>query len=135
MYPIIIIIIIVLFRYFSIETKSSIFINQPEEKRELNAIPSLPKILMIGTQKAGTTSLASWLYKIEVCEAEIFGAEPFYFSKEVHFFDNTGGRFEKGYDFYAKRFEHCNHKTLAMDATPNTIVFPERANSIYSLQN
>ena len=28
-------------------------------------------------------------------------------------------RYKKGFEFYSKRFEHCNNATYVVDATPN----------------
>ena len=102
-------------------------ITMPEE------VKVLPNILMVGAQKAGTTSIAKWLFNNGVCHPMAFEGEPKHYNKEVQFFDQKG-RYEQGVDFYSKRFEHCanrNHNFM-MDATPNTLPFPERVEKIYN---
>lgn len=90
----------------------------------------LPNILLIGAQKAGTSALGMWLHDNGICRPEVFEGEPSYFDKEVQFFDNPH-RYPQGLEFYAKRFEHCRDQIFAMDATPNTLVFPENVEKIY----
>lgn len=55
-------------------------------------------------------------------------------TKQVQFFDNSA-RYDKGIDFYAKRYAHCIDEgvgLLRMDATPNTIEHPHRVHEIYT---
>jgi hypothetical protein len=86
----------------------------------------LPNILLIGAQKAGTTSIGVWLFENGVCRPESFKGD----DKQVKFFDQQN-RYEQGLEFYSKRYQHCNSSTFAMDATPNTLSFPEHVESVY----
>ncbi|KAL7479995.1 hypothetical protein ACHAW6_008202 [Cyclotella cf. meneghiniana] len=92
----------------------------------------LPNILLIGAQKAGTTTVASWLYRNGVCDAEVFENEPSYYSNEVHFFDKF---YKHGIKYYAKRFEHCiqavDHTEFILDATPNYLPHAQRVYDTY----
>ena len=90
----------------------------------------LPNILLVGAQKAGTTAMSNWLYGNGVCRPARFGNEPFFFDKEVQFFDQQS-RYEQGLDFYAKRYDHCRGKAFAMDATPNYLPYPGHVETIY----
>ena len=97
----------------------------------------LPSVQLIGAQKAGTSAIADWLFDECFCRPKVFEDEPWYYSKEVHFFD-VDSRFNCGVDFYAKRFHHAKSTNesdastiLTMDATPDTFPFPERVKSIY----
>mmetsp|Transcript_7232 Transcript_7232/g.21459 ORF Transcript_7232/g.21459 Transcript_7232/m.21459 type:complete len:399 (-) Transcript_7232:495-1691(-) len=90
----------------------------------------LPNVLLVGAQKAGTTALASMLYQSGVCKPEVFGNDPAYYSKEVHFFDRPN-RFRQGPSFYARRFRHCANSNLAMDATPAYFSFADRIRTTY----
>ena len=98
---------------------------------------TIPNVLLIGTQKGGTTALANWMKtQLGICNAKKFPGEPPYFDKEVHFFDHST-RYSQGVSFYAKRFRHCfnNAARYAMDATPNTMLHPERIHEIYKQIN
>lgn len=90
----------------------------------------LPNVLLIGAQKAGTSAIAEWLFDAGVCRPRAFDGEPWYYNKEVQFFDQPH-RYHKGVGFYAKRFQQCNSSQYAMDATPNTISFPDHVESIF----
>lgn len=92
----------------------------------------LPNVLLIGAQKAGTTSVSEWLFDSGVCRPKVFDGEPIHYGKEVHFFDTP--RYEHGIEFYAKRFRHCadeNNLQLVMDATPEMLRYPERVHETY----
>ena len=94
----------------------------------------LPAVQLIGAQKAGTSAIADWLFdKGGFCRPKVFDDEPFYYNKEVHFFDSEW-RYEQGAQFYARRFEHCKANdglVCTMDATPDTLPFAERVRSTY----
>ena len=98
----------------------------------------LPPVQLIGAQKAGTSAIADWLFEEgSFCRPRVFDEEPWYYSKEVHFFD-IDSRFNGGVEFYSKRFQHASTSDesvsstkLTMDATPDTFAFPERVRSIY----
>jgi len=95
-----------------------------------------PRLLILGTQKAATSSLFEALMKIHktsnICEAHYDDDEPQHYEKEVHFFDRTD-RFEKGPSFYCSRFSTCYRARLRnttqidlhthVDATPNYLDF------------
>lgn len=93
----------------------------------------LPEVQLIGAQKAGTSAIADWLFDGGFCRPKVFENEPWYYSKEVHFFDSEH-RYNKGLEFYAKRFQNCNMrngKFQYLDATPDTLPFPERVRLTY----
>lgn len=92
--------------------------------------PRLPEILLIGAQKAGSSALANWLFDCGICPARVFGQEPRFYRKEVHYFGNEE-RYSKGVDFYAKRFAHCPRDALAMDATPANMLFADEVKKTY----
>lgn len=78
--------------------------------------------------------VAEWLFSNGVCNPKSFEGEPSFYKKEVQFFDNDQ-RYKQGIEFYAKRFEYCVDEGLdefILDATPNTIEFPQRVHETYS---
>ena len=100
-------------------------------KTEYFDCPHWPRLLILGTQKAATTSLFDALTKSNICEAHYYDDEPSYFGKEVHFFDEPE-RFEKGPSFYCSRFSMCRSRSnnitqidlhIPTDATPNYLNF------------
>ena len=100
-------------------------------KTEYFDCPHWPRLLILGTQKAATTSLFDALTKSNICEAHYDDDEPSYFGKEVHFFDEPE-RFEKGPSFYCSRFSMCRSRWnnitqidlhIPTDATPNYLNF------------
>ena len=99
-----------------------------------NTTKVIPNVLLVGAQKAGTTSLAEWLFQTrQVCRPQVFHPEPTLpYNKEVHFFD---ARFGGGIDFYSHRYKHCytsNDETvLALDATPDYLDQAQRIRSFY----
>eukprot|EP00804_Cyclotella_cryptica_P011581 CCRYP_012092-RB/>CCRYP_012092-RB protein AED:0.26 eAED:0.26 QI:94/1/1/1/1/1/2/1607/402 len=103
---------------------------------KLNNELVLPNILLIGAQKAGTTTVASWLHRNGVCAAKVFGDDPSFYEKEVHFFDKF---YDKGIEYYVKRFKHCTegvyHKGFSLDATPNYLNLARRVYDTYSNKN
>jgi hypothetical protein len=116
----------------------------PKKKQD----PVLPNVLLIGAQKAGTSTLAEWFFRNGVCKANVFPNEPKFYHKEVHFFDEKD-RYTQGVDFYAKRFEHCrarggknysNPYSTASSASLNAIVdltpsYLRHASKVSSLYN
>ena len=100
----------------------------------------LPSVQLIGAQKAGTSAIADWLFEEGgFSRPKVSDSEPFYYSKEVHFFD-IDSRYQQGLDFYAQRFPQDNKgsdrdgggtEKKYLDATPETLVFPDRVRSIY----
>jgi len=105
-----------------------------EQQKSEEGKLSLPNILLIGAQKAGTSSISNWLFRQGVCQAERLGEEPTYFTKEQHFFDHYD-RYKQGIEFYAKHFDHCTDDDSAefiLDATPNYLKFPKEVYELYS---
>ena len=47
------------------------------------------------------------------------------------FFDHKE-KYKLGSDYYIKQFQHCNKGGLSMDATPNTLIFPEKVHKTYT---
>ena len=90
----------------------------------------LPSVLLIGVQKAGTSAIADWLFDGGFRRPLVFGDEPYFYSKETHFFD-IDSRFHQGVDFYARRFHDNGESGPALDATPDTFQFAERVRAIY----
>jgi hypothetical protein len=94
----------------------------------------LPCVQLIGVQKAGTSSIADWLFdhggfrRPRIVDA----GEPSYYTKEVHFFDD-GRRYHQGVPFYAERFRRdvSSDSALTMDATPDTFQFASRVRQTY----
>lgn len=97
-------------------------------KKESVEIVQMPRALLIGAQKAGTSAVADWLFDHGgYCRPKVFDGEPDFYSKEVHFFD-IDSRYCKGLKFYSKRFDGCD----GLDATPDTLQFAERVHSCYA---
>ena len=85
---------------------------------------------LIGAQKAGTSAIADWLFDYGgFIRPKIFDNEPYYYNKEVHFFD-VDSRYEQGVHFYLKRFQN-RRKTKTLDATPDTLPFAQRVCDTY----
>lgn len=92
----------------------------------------IPTVQLIGAQKAGTSAIADWLFSEgNFQRPRVFEGEPWYFSKEVHFFDSNE-RFSKGLNFYKTRYHPVGP---CLDATPDTLQFAERVHSIYTEAN
>lgn len=98
--------------------------------QEASGTPRLPDILLIGAQKSGSSALANWLFDYGICPARVFGQEPKFYRKEVHYFGNEE-RYSKGVEFYTKRFADCPHDALAMDATPATMLYADQVRKTY----
>jgi len=81
--------------------------------RGLNAKRPLPDFLIIGAQKAGTTSLFNWLIESEVAQSPIV--------KEVGYFD-TRWHWPIKYRGY---FDTKQPDRLVGEATPSYLAFPE----------
>ena len=94
----------------------------------------IPNVLLVGQGKAGTTTVAHWLFSSRLfCEARTFDNEPFHYNKEVSFFNTD--RFQHGKEFYAKRFEHCNPSDFVIDATPGYASYAKRIGDFYRQLN
>jgi hypothetical protein len=94
----------------------------------------LPTVQLIGAQKAGTSAVADWLFEEGgFRRPRVFDDEPWYYSKEVHFFDDER-RYQQGVEFYGKRFLQSrveNDLDRTIDATPDTLPFADRVRSVY----
>jgi hypothetical protein len=78
--------------------------------------------------------VSSWLFQTGACRPRVFQNEPPFHASQVQFF-NQDQRFNQGIGFYTKRYAHCNASGAAdimLDATPDTLVFPQRVFDIYS---
>ena len=91
----------------------------------------LPRILLAGVQKSGSTALSDFIHRAGACLSR---PDPMNEKekKEVHFFDNEQ-LYSNGIRFYSKLFAHCDNMKLAVDATPNTFKFPHRVKEVYQL--
>ena len=101
--------------------------------KETSMAPSkfvLPNVLMIGAQRAGTAEFSEWLLENGVCPPQILEDEPDHFKTGIQFFDQKQ-RYEEGLEYYSKRYEHCRNETLILDATPNTLTFPDHVEATY----
>mmetsp|Transcript_13387 Transcript_13387/g.36915 ORF Transcript_13387/g.36915 Transcript_13387/m.36915 type:complete len:736 (-) Transcript_13387:113-2320(-) len=90
----------------------------------------IPNILIAGTQKAGTTTLAYYLMKYarHLCYSDPRRAI-MENGKESHFFDKAD---PGGVDDLLDLYKHCNASSdILIDATPNTMVVPQRVHDIY----
>ena len=97
---------------------------------------AIPNLLLIGAQKAGTSTLSAWLtMNLGVCTSKVLKGEPAWYGKEPHFFD-MDERYSQGLTLYIRKFQHCfvnqtRNATYVMDATPKTMMFPDRVRAIY----
>ncbi len=100
----------------------------------------LPSVQLIGAQKAGTSSIAKWLFEGGFRRPRVFDGEPWYYRKETHFFD-IDWNFNRGIDFYARRFRvdetaadgsaNAGDDAPILDATPDTLAFAQRVYEVY----
>lgn len=90
----------------------------------------LPTVQIIGAQKAGTSAVANWLFEGGYSHPLIFDEEPWYYSKEAHFFD-IDWNYNLGLEYYASRFR--DDELPALDATPDTLAFARRVRDTYEL--
>lgn len=79
-------------------------------------INKLPKFIIIGMAKCGTTSLYDALNK----HSQIKGS----FKKELYFFNNKN-YYEQGKEKYKKYFPYCNKDEICFEATPHYLRFTE----------
>jgi hypothetical protein len=71
--------------------------------------PNWPRFIILGAQKAGTSSLFDALVEHpNMCEATIKDDDPDYYKKEVHYFD-LGRRLKQGPEFYCSYFQGCDN--------------------------
>lgn len=90
----------------------------------------LPNVLLVGAQKAGTTSIANFIVESGACNGAVIGDEPEYYAKEVQFF-NDEDRYAQGLPFYAERYAHCPEDAMTIDATPNYLTYVRRIRAAY----
>ena len=97
------------------------------EKTIVPTTGSLPNLLVVGAERAGTVSLAQWLVSRNVCP----GLPPDGDS-HMHMFDFLE-RFQKGRDDYVEHFRHCQEKNkkILMDSTPSYLHYPGRIHAMY----
>ncbi|MBU2482884.1 MAG: sulfotransferase, partial [Proteobacteria bacterium] len=74
-----------------------------------------PDFLIIGAQKAGTTTLHDWL----ITQSQLSLPN----IKETHFFSKEN-RFEKGYNWYIKQFDMTSDKKIIGEVDPDYIFMP-----------
>lgn len=83
--------------------------------------PHWPDLIVLGAQKAGTTSLFDALMDHpNFCDASIDNNDPPYYNKEIHFFADKE-RFKRGPKFYCSRFDTCNIKEKNPGKDSNSI--------------
>lgn len=81
-----------------------------------------PIVLILGAQKAGTTSLFDLLcLEPTFCGSQV--KETGFFSKD--FFYN------KGIDWYFSQFENCSENSIRLEATPEYLYYPYVAERVY----
>jgi hypothetical protein len=87
--------------------------------------PHRPDFLIIGAQKAATTSLFSYLNLVP----HVNGSK----NKEIYFFDRDYN-YEKGLDWYHQHFKSfsVSSKNRYFEATPNYLYYPWVAERIYN---
>ncbi len=87
------------------------------------ALREHPSFMVIGTQKGGTTSLASYLNQNPVVAKAI--------RKEIHYFN---ANFSLGTSWYRAHFPFVSrtHKRVCFDATPQYIAHPQVPSRIYA---
>jgi len=84
--------------------------------------PSWPNALILGAQKAATTTLYKALVEHpDVCESKLFDDEPKYRQKEIHFFDDEYDN--KSPEWYCSKFSECAGNKVSIEATPNYLNF------------
>ena len=82
-----------------------------------------PKLLIIGAQKSGTTTLFDLLEAApEFCGADV---------KEVGFFIHDMF-YRKGESWYLRKFKNCGKTTINFEATPEYLYYPDVPRKIYS---
>ncbi|NCC73657.1 MAG: sulfotransferase [Sphingobacteriia bacterium] len=84
----------------------------------------LPNFLIVGTMKAGTTSLFDILNQ----HSQIY-LPP---QKELHFFDHDD-QVNKGLEFYAQYFKDAGNAKAIGEASPSYLFYPEVAARIYTM--
>ncbi len=84
----------------------------------------LPDFLIVGAQKAGTTSLHAWLARQPGVSMPR--------DKELNFFSDDE-RFSRGVSWYARQFSHASARDVLGDASPNYMFVPETPERVHRL--
>lgn len=85
-----------------------------------------PKFLIIGVQKAGTTTLFNLLDSVPgFCGSSV--KEIGYFTKDVFY--------QKGESWYSKQFWKCGRNSVKFEATPAYLYYPDAPKRIYSFNH
>ena len=117
----------------------------------------IPNVLIGGVQKGGTMSVTlhledfvgQWKSQTQLMKNHDSDSNYQYtclsrkplphlsvHGKEAHFFDNDDAYHNQGLQYYQNQYKHCdfNRSKFIIDATPETMVFPERVKSTYEQQ-
>lgn len=82
-----------------------------------------PEFILLGAQKAATSSFAFMFYTEGVMYSHVFHGEPGCVWKEAHIFDNYNKRFELGKGFWLYHYPRCSYaagkRMVAADFTPS----------------
>lgn len=112
--------------------RSKLITDKSARKKERNKLV-LPNVQLIGAGKAGSTTLASWMFNdLGVCHGQVLPGEPSFYQKETTFFSRPDRR-EKGVEFYNLHYKHCYdaNKEFVMDASPGYAKYPDHVHSVY----
>lgn len=82
-----------------------------------------PSFIVVGAQRCGTT----WLHENLNVHPEVFLPE----QKEVNYFSDIGGNWEKGFEWYLMQFSQAREGELVGEITPEYLVDPNAATRIY----
>lgn len=85
--------------------------------------PKRPQFLIIGVQKAGTTTL----YDLLNGYPQFCGS----LDKETGYFSNDD-YYHQGKSWYARQFKHCSRSAIGFEATPVYIYHPDAAQRIFA---
>lgn len=108
---------------------------KPTLKGAMKKKQRIPSVVLAGTQKASTSSLAVYLMQLDnngtdICFSD--GSRNFEgHAKESHFFDE---QYQGGLALLRDLYKHCPENALLMDGTPETMLHPERVKRIYDQQ-
>ena len=81
--------------------------------------------MLLGAQKAGT----SWLVRMLQQHSDVFIPQ----KKELHFFNNRGGFFDRGVSAYAEHFAGARADQLCGESTPEYLYLDEARKRICEL--
>jgi hypothetical protein len=87
------------------------------------SLDSFPSFMIIGVQKAGTTTLFDLLnHCLNFCGSS--DKESGFFTKDVFY--------KQGNEWYLKQFEQCNSDAIKFEATPEYLYYPDTPKKIFS---